>query len=159
MKNTNFKIKAIDADNVKHLFDFTDKELKKINAIRQRVTAKPGFPCRVSLEDPEIGEEVILFPYNSFDIISPYTSKSPVFIRKNAITAQPDINEIPLMFTHRTLSLRGFDSKGMMLDARTIQGKELKRNLHAIFSDQNISFIHIHNSGPGCFNCYVDRVV
>jgi hypothetical protein len=32
----------------------------------------PGFPCRVSLQDAEIGEEVILLPYQHHKTNSPY---------------------------------------------------------------------------------------
>ncbi len=157
MKN-NFQIKAIDTNRVNHLFDLNDQDLAKMNAIKKTVTAKPGFPCRVSLEDAEVGEEVILFSYDPFNIDSPYQTQSPIFVRINAKTAKLGVNEIPRMLHHRTQSLRGFDSNGMMLDARTIDGKEVTEHLKNIFLNPDISFIHIHNSGPGCFNCQANRV-
>ncbi len=157
MKN-NFQIKAIDTSRVNHLFDLNDQDLAKMNAIKKTVTAKPGFPCRVSLEDAEVGEEVILFSYDPFNIDSPYQTQSPIFVRINAKTAKLGVNEIPRMLQHRTQSLRAFDNSGMMLDARTINGKEVSEHLKNLFLNQDILFIHIHNSGPGCFNCQVDRV-
>jgi hypothetical protein len=30
--------------------------------VRVRASSKPGFPCRVTLEDAEPGEELLLFP-------------------------------------------------------------------------------------------------
>ena len=42
------------------LFDLSTDELAPHRAVRMFATKKPGFPCRVSLADAEIGEGVIL---------------------------------------------------------------------------------------------------
>jgi uncharacterized protein DUF1203 len=154
--DTNFKITAIGED-FEHLFDMTENELKKISASRMIVKSKPGIPCRVSLEDAEINEEVILFPYEHHKVTTPYKSSGPIFVRKNAKKAELKINEIPLMLNHRLLSLRIYDVYGMMIDAKTVKGNELKAEIQQILGNTNASYIQVHNAGPGCYNCQIIR--
>ncbi|PIE32285.1 MAG: hypothetical protein CSA55_03685 [Ilumatobacter coccineus] len=152
-----FKISAIE-NNFNHLFDLSDEELASQGAIRMVVDQKPGYPCRVSLEDAEVGEEVISLPFQHHKTASPYQASGPIFVRKNAKSADIGINEIPEMLVHRLLSLRAYDSQGMMIDARTVEGVELENEIQDILKDDSAKYIHIHNAGPGCYNCQVDRI-
>jgi Protein of unknown function (DUF1203) len=155
---TDFQIKSLRDDEFTALFHLDDKALQQQGAIRMTVTTKPGFPCRVSLEDAEPGEEVLLLPYRHHHTHSSYQSSGPVFVRKTGRTAAPGINEIPFMLQHRLLSLRGYDSNGMMKNALVTEGKMLAENLHYMFEAEEISYIHIHNAKAGCYNCLVERV-
>lgn len=154
----NFQITAIEASKFQHLFDLNQQELQKIGAVKQIVDQYPGYPCRVSLEDATVGEEVILFPYAHHQVTSPYQSSGPIFIRKNVATANLKPNEIPKMLKHRLLSLRIYNGEGMMIDAKTVQGKGISDTLIEVFQNGNASYIQVHNSGPGCFNCQVNRI-
>lgn len=153
-----FQIEGIDYPIVEHFFQFNDEELAEFGAIRQWADQKPGFPCRVSLEDAEPGEELILFPFKHHDVDSPYQATGPIYVRKGAKSAQLQKNELPKMLEHRLLSLRGYNSSGMMLKAETINGNNLKTTINELFGDQSIHYIQIHNAGPGCYNCTVKRV-
>jgi len=155
--NVNFKISAIKND-YNYMFNLNKEELITKGAIKVTADEYPGFPCRVSLEDAKIGEEVILFPFQHHQTSSPYQSIGPIFIRKNAKSADLKINEIPKMLLHRLLSLRIYDKKGMMIDAKTIEGKVLKNEIKIIFRNNLVNYIQIHNSGPGCYNCQVNRI-
>ncbi len=152
----NFKISAVN-NTFNHLFDLSEKELLTKGAIKMIVDEKPGYPCRVSLEDAEIGEEVVLFPYRHHTTDSPYQASGPIFARKNAKKADLVINEIPKMLLHRLLSLRIYDDRGMMIAAKTLMGEQLKDGITALFNDKLAKYIQIHNAGPGCYNCQVDR--
>lgn len=154
----NFKIKSLQDTEFSNFFKLDNIELEKIGAIRMTVDAFPGFPCRVSLQDAEIGEEVILLPYQHHKTKSPYQAYGPIFVRKIAKTANLDTNEIPKMFNHRLLSLRGFDKNGIMKEASVIEGQLLREQLIEIFRNEEIIYIHIHNAKPGCYNCVVERV-
>ena len=46
-----YRIQGLDPRPFDHLFGLSDDELAEHNARRVTVTNKPGFPCRVSLED------------------------------------------------------------------------------------------------------------
>lgn len=121
------------------------------------VDSHPGFPCRVSLMDAPISESVILTSFRHHDVVSPYQSAGPIFVRENAQTAEPKVNEIPVMFNHRLLSVRAYDDAAMMKNARVVEGKALEETIRDFFTSESISYLHIHNAGPGCFNCVVRR--
>ncbi|MGI9552827.1 MAG: DUF1203 domain-containing protein [Aurantibacter sp.] len=155
--NANFKITALEANEFKNLFELSTSELSAVCGVRILVDQKPGFPCRVSLEDAEVGEEVVLFPYEHHKLESPYQAKGPIFVRKNAKTADLQVNEVPKMLEHRLLSLRVYDQEGMMIDARTLEGKYLQKEVVAVFEDDQAKYIHVHNASPGCYNCQIER--
>ena len=155
---TNFKIKAIEED-FNDLFLLTDSELSKRGATKMIVDTFPGFPCRVSLEDAQIGEEVILLPYQHHKTSSPYQASGPIFIRKNVQKAQLKANKIPKFLNLRYLSLRGYDKTGIMIEATACKGDKLKEALNELFNNQAITYIHIHNARPGCYNCVAERVI
>ena len=155
---TNFQIKSLQEEAFTALFNLADSALQQQGIRRMTATIKPGFPCRVSLEDAEPGEEVLLLPYQHHRTNSPYQSTGPVFIRKAAKTAAPGINEIPFMLQYRLLSLRGYDSSGMMKNAMVTEGKSLTESLHRMFAAEEISYIHIHNAKAGCYNCVAERI-
>lgn len=152
----NFKIIAIE-NEFNHLFNLNEDELRSKDIVKMVVDEKPGYPCRVTLEDAEIGEEIILFSFQHHKSDSPYQSSGPIFIRKNAVTPDLDVNEVPKMLLHRFLSLRMYDVKGMMIDAITIEGKKLKNEIKVILKNTLVDYIQIHNSSPGCYNCQVNR--
>ncbi len=155
--NINFKIFAIE-NKFNHLFNLSQKELAEKGIVKMVVDEKPGYPCRVTLEDAEIGEEVLLFPFEYHKTNSPYKGSGPIFIRKNAVKANLAINEIPEMLFKRLQSIRVYDKNGMMIDAKTLEGKELKKEIEIIFNNDLASYIQIHNANPGCYNCQVTRV-
>lgn len=157
-KKHNFRIVPADGARINHLFLLNDGELASLGAVRMIVDKKPGYPCRLSLQDADIGEEVLLFPYEHHPAASPYRASGPVFVRKNAWPANPGINEIPAMLNHRLLSLRAYDARAMMLEARVVQGMNLREEIGSMFDNERIAYIHIHNAGPGCFNCQANRV-
>lgn len=154
----NFQIHSINAEEINPLLNLGENELKELNIVKSIVDEKPGYPCRLSLQDAEIGEEVLLFTYEHHKVKSPYQSSGPIFIRTNAKKAALAKNEIPLMLRHRLLSLRIYDKDAMMIDARTVKGDILEDTLQDVLANGRVEYMHIHNSGPGCYNCLVNRV-
>jgi hypothetical protein len=153
-----FQINALDHKPFQDMFHLNKNELYEIGGIKMTVNEHPGFPCRVSLEDANIGEEVILIPFEHHKTNSPYQAKGPIFVRKGVQKKAFEINEIPKMLEHRLLSFRGYDKLGIMKSAITEEGKETKTTIERIFRNDSIAYIHIHNASPGCFNCEVQRV-
>ncbi|HKX31525.1 MAG TPA: DUF1203 domain-containing protein [Blastocatellia bacterium] len=154
---SDFQIVALGQDQFVHLFALSDEELAEQGARRMTVDKRPGYPCRVSLMDAEIGESVILVPFKHHDVESPYRSSGPIFVRQAAQTARPDLNEIPLMLHHRLLSVRAYDEDGLMRGAKVVEGQALEETIRQYLDDQAIAYLHLHNAGPGCFNCAVRR--
>ena len=67
-----FQISALPRDDFEKLFSLDDQSLANLGAKRYIADTKPGFPCRVSLEDAEPGERVILVPFVHQPADSPY---------------------------------------------------------------------------------------
>ena len=61
------------------------------------------------------------------------------------------------MFRHRLLSLCAYDAAAMMIEAETVKGGELEEALRRLFMDARVHYLHLHNAGPGCYNCTVVR--
>ena len=152
-----FQISALSIEKFTPLFNQSDDELQTIGARRMLADKNPGFPCRVSLVDAEPGEEVILLPFSHHDVDSPYRAAGPIFVRVNAETARPQVNEVPAMIRSRLLSIRGYEAAGTMLISEVVHGSELEKHLGQFFADARVAYIHIHNARPGCYNCRVDR--
>jgi len=152
-----FRIIAVPRERFTHLFSLSDSELAAQGAQRVAVDANPGFPCRVSLVDARIGERVILTAFRHHDVASPYRSSGPIYVREAAYTAQPGIDEIPIMFRHRLLSVRAYDRGAIMREARVVEGHDLEDAITHCFADPDTAYIHLHNAGPGCFNALVQR--
>lgn len=154
---SNFQINPISGAEFQLFFNLSEKELAKSGIVKMIVDEYPGFPCRVTLEDAKIGEEVILFPFEHHSTDSPYQASGPIFIRKNVVPVELAVNEIPPILKHRFLSLRGYDQTGIMKAAVTTWGKDLANEIGKIFDDNRIEYIHVHNANPGCFNCEIRR--
>jgi uncharacterized protein DUF1203 len=155
--SSSFQLIALPEDRFAALFDRSDAELHATGARRMIVDQKPGFPCRVSLVDAEIGETVILLPFTHHDVSTPYRSSGPIFIRGNARTLKPAPGEIPEMFRHRLLSVRAYDISAMMIAAEVVKGNELEDAILRLFTHESAHYLHIHNAQPGCYNCSVVR--
>jgi hypothetical protein len=155
---SSYRFVALPHERFAGLFELSDPALASQDARRMVVDEKPGYPCRVSLADAEVGETVLLLPFCHQDVSSPYRSSGPIFVRAKAKTANCEPGEIPIMFRHRQLSIRGYDSADMMIAAEVVMGSELDRVIPRIFANQKVSYLHIHNARPGCYNCRVDRL-
>lgn len=152
-----YRFVALPAERFAELFDLGDEALRDRGVLRMTVDEKPGYPCRVSLADAEIGETVLLVPFTHHDVATPYRASGPVFVRAGAKTAIPAAGEIPHFLTHRMLSVRAYDAGGMMLDAVVTHGEELDAAIRRVFANASVSYLHVHNAGPGCYNCAVVR--
>ncbi len=153
----NFRISAIE-NTFNHLFDLNTEKLLSNSIVKMIVDKSPGFPCRVSLQDAEIGEEVILLPFQHHKTKSPYQSSGPIFVRKNAKNPKLEVNEIPKFLNHRYLSLRGYDNGGMIQEMDTCRGDDLRNKIQLFLNNPEVSYIQIHNARPGCYNCQVNRI-
>jgi Protein of unknown function (DUF1203) len=139
------------------LFALSETELSEIHAQRVVATAKPGYPCRVSLTDAEIGEELLLLPYMHQPAQSPYRASGPIFVRRGAQRATIEPGVVPGYVAQRLISVRAYDAQGWMTDAAVCPGVEAAAWIERIFDDPRIAYIHLHNANRGCFSCEVRR--
>ncbi len=152
-----FRITALDPAAFADLFALDDASLATRDARRVVADASPGFPCRVSLQDADIGETLILANHIHLAGDTPYAGAHAVFIRENAVRAEPQPGEVPEVLRRRLLSVRAYDAGSMMIDAEVLEGETLAPHLEALFARPEIAFVHLHNARPGCFAAAVTR--
>jgi hypothetical protein len=121
------------------------------------VTEKPSFPCRVSLTDRDIGERVLLLNHVSHDVANPYRASHAIFVTEGAEQAAEFVDEVPPAFGPRVLSLRAFDSDGMMTDAVLTQPGQADAGIRKLFENSAVVSIHAHNAARGCFAAKIER--
>jgi hypothetical protein len=154
---THFTVVGLSPEPFTCLFELSDPELEARRAKRYIADSKPGFPCRVSLQDAEPGEEVILTNFVHLPSESPYRSTHTVYIRKKATTAAAYNDSLPEMLLSRLLSIRAFDADDMMLGADVIAGDKAEEAIAKFFEDLAVQFLHVHFAKPGCYACRIDR--
>ena len=152
-----YQITGIDPDPYRHLYGLSDEELASHGIVRMTVTAKPSFPCRVSLTDRDIGESVLLLNHVSHDVPNPYRASHAIFVTEGVQEPARYVDEVPPVFEPRVLSLRGFDKDGMMADAMLTQPGQADEGIRKMFANPQIETIHAHNAARGCFSAKIER--
>lgn len=153
-----FQIKALAVEQFSHLFGADEQTLRGLGVKRVIADESPGFPCRVSLVDAELGEPVLLMNYEHQALPSPYRSRHAIFVREWAAEARLDKNEIPMLLRQRLLSVRAFDNAAMMLGADIADGQQLEPLVERMFSNESVRYLHLHNAKPGCYVALVERI-
>ncbi len=153
----NFQFSALPKQPFEPLFSLSAEELALHGAKRVIADKRPGFPCRVSLEDAQPGEEVLLVNYEHLDVDTPFRSRYAVYVRKAANPATPPINEVPEILRSRALSVRAWSTEGMLVAAELAKGHEIEKAISALFSIPEAAFLHVHFAKPGCYAARVDR--
>ena len=157
MNSMDFLISGLPFEQFQHLFELGDAELESLGVRRCIADAKPSFPCRVSLEDAEIGEPVLLLTYEHHAVDSPYRGAGPIYVRQHAKKARLKVNELPDVVKHRLISVRAYDGQSLMVASEVVEGKNLDQQIRTFFADERVAYLHLHNAKPGCFSCRVDR--
>ena len=121
-----FQISGLSVDRFSHLFGKDVETLARLGVKRVVADETPGFPCRVSLRDAEVGERVLLMNFEHQPVSSPYRSSHAIFVREWASEADLAENEVPEQLRRRMLSVRAFDDSGMMVDADLVDGQRLE---------------------------------
>jgi hypothetical protein len=152
-----FRFSGLSPEQFAPLFAFTDTELVARGMRRLTADSKPGYPCRVSLEDAEPGESLILLPFEHQPALSPYRASGPIFVRETAREAFGRAGEIPPVLNNRLLSLRGYDAGDLIVEADVVEGAQIEAALERFFARHDVRYVHIHNARRGCYSCRVDR--
>jgi len=152
-----FRISGLPAEPFADLFALSDEALAERQAMRVIADSDSGFPCRISLTDAKRGQTLLLVNYEHQPADSPYRSRYAIYVREGE--EQFDrIDEVPDQLRRRLLSVRGFDRRGMLLDADVAQGTELESLIERLFANEAVAYLHVHNARPGCYAARVDRV-
>ena len=133
-----FQIHALAVERFAPLFNLPESELAAIPARKMVVDEKPGYPCRVSLVDAEVGETVMLINYEHQPNHSPYRAAHAIYVRERAEQAFPAVGEVPEVLTSRLISMRAFDRNHDMVVADVVDGKALSTAIPEMLNDPTV---------------------
>ena len=152
-----YRISGLDPADFEALRGADEATLAAHSAVRVVATKKPGFPCRVTLEDAEPGENLILVHHVSHDVATPYRSAYAIYVREGASQAASFVDELPPVFANRPMAFRAFDAKGMLRNASLAAPGEADAAIRNLFEAPEISYIDAHKAAHGCFAARVER--
>jgi hypothetical protein len=155
---TSFRLVGLAPDTFKPFFAMDDPALAATSVRRVVADAPTGYPCRVSLEDAQVGDSLLLLSYEHLGEMSPYRAGGPIFVREGARRAALAPGEIPSYVTRRLMSVRAYDAQHMMVDAEVCEGERVRGPIERLLADDKVAYLHLHNAKRGCFSCRVERV-
>jgi hypothetical protein len=154
---SSFQLAGIEHEPFEPLFALSDAELAAQGTVRLIADSHPGFPCRVSLEDAAVGDELLLLHYLHHSVRSPYRASGPIYIRRGQTRRVLAPGLVPDSVARRVISVRAYDLEDMMLTADVSEGTRVAGVLEQLFTDPAVAYIHLHNAKQGCFSCLARR--
>ncbi|WP_284177326.1 DUF1203 domain-containing protein [Rhabdaerophilum sp. SD176] len=123
------------------------------------VPENPGimFPCRVSLDYPEAGEEMLLLNHRHLDHpASPYRAEGPIFVRRG-VPAFDAVDQLPPVIIQRPMAVRAYDEAMMMVEAEIADKGEIDDLARQWLRQPGIAHVDVHSMRRGCFFCRIHR--
>jgi hypothetical protein len=153
-----FVVTGLPIEPFKPFFALSDAALAERRIVRRKVDAPRGFPCRVTLEDAQPGETVLLMNYEHQSADTPFRASHAIYVREGDHPTRRDVDAIPpAMAVRPHISLRAFDAEGMMVDAEVAPGAELPPVIERLLARQDVAYLHAHYAGMGCYAARIDR--
>lgn len=152
-----FTIAGLSPNLFRPLFGADQRALSEAGAIRCTVNARPGFPCRITLEDAEPGETVLLLNHEHHPADTPYRANHAIYVREGATAPGRFESRVPPVLAARLLAIRAFDAKGMMIDAEIAEGVEAEPLIERLLANPDAAYLHAHAARRGCFLARIDR--
>lgn len=152
-----FVVAGLSPEPFAPLFGLDAAALAERGVIRMTVDSKPGFPCRITLEDAEPGETALLLNYEHQPAGTPYRSRHAIFVRETARAPARFEGVVPPVMATRLLSLRAFDASHMMIDAEVVEGADAAPLIERFLENPATAYLHAHAARRGCFVARIDR--
>lgn len=151
-----FQLIGLPHERFESLFLLDDDELVR-RGMRRVKAEEPGYPCRVSLEEAAVGEELLLLPFEHQPANSPYRASGPIFVRRDARQRALPVDTVSPYVTNRLMSVRAYDKGHSIVDAAVCEGKVVADELRSLFAQDAVEYIHLHNARRGCYSCLAVR--
>jgi hypothetical protein len=151
-----FRITGLPAAEFADLFSLSDDALRARRAVRRVADARLSFPCRVSLTDAELGEDVVLVHYEHQRADTPYRSSHAIYVREGEATYD-EVDQVPDQLRRRMLSVRAFDDSGMIVGADLVDGRALEGVIAGLLADRRTAYLHAHFAKYGCYAARIER--
>ncbi len=153
-----YQINGLPVDRFAGLIGADSATLAAQGVVRVTADAKPGYPCRITLEDAEPGETLLLLNYEDHDVATPFRNRYAIYVREAATAPAKLRNALPAVFRNRPIALRGFDSAGMLRDAALALAGDADAQIRRLFANPAIAYLQAHNAAHGCFAARIDRL-
>lgn len=152
-----YRIAGLSPEPFRHLFGLPTAELATHRA--QRLVAGPdsAMPDRIELRDARAGETVILVNYEHHAVNTPFRASHAIFVLEHAPAALVVEGEVPDVLRTRLLSIRAFDTEGMMVDADIVEGMAAETLIERLFEDPKVEYLHAHYARRGCYAALIER--
>jgi Protein of unknown function (DUF1203) len=151
-----FRITGLPAAEFADLFSLSDDALRARRAVRRVADARLSFPCRVSLTDAELGDDVVLVHYEHQRADTPYRSSHAIYVREGEATYD-EVDQVPDQLRRRMLSVRAFDDSGMIVGADLVDGRALEGVIAELLADKRAAYLHAHFAKYGCYAARIER--
>lgn len=151
-----YRIRGLDPDQFAPLFKAGGDALAAQLA-RREIAGEGRYPCRVSLEDAQEGEEVLLTHFANHTAKTPYRNAFAIFVRKDAGEAAEYVDAVPPILRARPIALRCYDAAGNLHRAALALSDDVDTLARALLDDPNVAYIDAHNAMHGCFAARIER--
>lgn len=154
-----FIVSGLAAEPFRPLFGLPDEALATRGILRRAVDAKPGFPCRITLEDADPGETVLLLNYEHQAADTPFRARHAIYVREGDHEPRRTVDEVPPALRVRAhISLRAFDDAGMLRAAEVAPGSDLEPAIARLLARPEVAYLHAHYAAMGCYAARIDRL-
>ncbi len=152
-----FTVTGLSPEPFRPLFGLDAAALAEQGVIRVHIDAPASAPCRITLDDAEPGETVLLLNHEHLPVDTPYRSRHAIYVREIAQEAAVFSNALPPALERRLLALRAFDRDHMMVEAEVVEGREAAPLIEAWLAGEKVAYLHAHYARRGCFAARIDR--
>ncbi|HEX8570292.1 MAG TPA: DUF1203 domain-containing protein [Caulobacteraceae bacterium] len=150
-----FRVIALDPEPFDPLFDLSEADLAARGA--RRLSAGENWPCRVSLDEAQPGEPVLLMNHQHQPADTPYRSSHAIFVTRRTQPGRPGPGVVPPALARRPLSVRAFDPDHMMIDADLTPGEDAAALFERLLADPRAAYLQAHYARRGCYAARVER--
>lgn len=151
-----FRVLGLSPDTFRPYFAMTDAQLRAAGGLRL-VADDPRMPCRVSLAEAPLGDEVLLLNYEHQPGHTPYRSRHAIFVSRSATRAFDAVDVVPEVIRTRLVSIRAFDAAHLMIDADVVEGMRAAQAFERLLADPAAAYLQVHNAKRGCYSARVER--
>lgn len=153
-----YVVTGLPLEDFRPLFGLSDANLAARGVLRYVADKPVGFPCRVTLEDAQPGDTLLLLNHEHQPADTPYRSRHAIFVNEAATQTRRAVDEIPGCLAVRpAIALRAYDDAGMMVDAAIAPGADLEPLILRLLENPQAAYLHAHNAGRGCYAARIDR--
>jgi hypothetical protein len=152
-----FRVTGLSPEPFRPLFGLSDDALAAHGA-RRYVCDGPGFPDRIEISDAAPGETLLLVNYLHQPADTPYRASHAIFVREREVAPTDMVDDLPPAMRARPLSLRAFDSDGLMVDGDLVDGRDAETLIERFLADPSVAYIHAHYAKRGCYAGLIERI-